>query len=270
MDKFHELEVFVAVAEAGGFAKAGSNLKISAPTVTRAIASLEERLGAQVFARTTRSLNLTEVGMRFLENAKRLLADMEIAEKEAVGETAIPSGHLALTASVTFGRSWLLPIVCSFLDAYPRITVSVALLDRVVNLVEEGFDTAIRIGALPDSSVIARRVGEVQRLLVASPSYLAKRGTPQTPSDLKLHAIISFTGLMPNREWRHVDQGAPAHVSITPRLEINDAVSALAAAENGDGITIALSYMVADRIRAGTLVPVLPSYTPQPVPVQIV
>lgn len=270
MDKFHELEVFVAVADAGGFARAGSNLKMSAPAVTRAIASLEQRLGAQVFARTTRSLNLTEVGMRFLEKAKRLLADMEIAEKEAVGETSIPSGHLTLTASVTFGRSWLSPIVCAFLDTYPRITVSVALLDRVVNLIEEGFDAAIRIGALPDSSVIARRVGEVQRLLVASPTYLAKRGTPQRPSDLKFHSIISFTGLMPNREWRHVDQGEPSHVPVTPRLEINDAVSALAAAENGDGITIALSYMVADRIRAGALVPVLPSYAPQPVPVQIV
>lgn len=270
MDKFHELEVFVAVAEAGSFSKAGSQLKISPPAVTRAISSLEQRLDAEVFVRTTRSLNLTEVGARFLENAKRLLADMEMAEKEAVGETAIPSGHLSLTASVTFGRSWLAPIVCSFLEAHPRITVSVALLDRIVNLVEEGFDAAIRIGTLPDSSVIARRVGEVQRLLVASPRYLAKRGTPQTPSDLKLHSIISFTGLMPNREWRHIDEGVPSHVSFMPRLEINDAVSALAAAENGDGIAIALSYMVADRIKAGTLVPVLQSYTPDAVPVQIV
>lgn len=153
-----------------------------------------------------------------------------MAEREAVGETAIPSGHLSLTASVTFGRSWLAPIVCSFLESTPIITVSVALLDRIVNLVEGGFDAAIRIGTLPDSSVIARRVGEVQRLLVASPHYLAKRGTPQTPSDLKLHSIISFTGLMPNREWRHIHEGVTSHVSFMPRLEINDAVLALAAA----------------------------------------
>ncbi|WP_368413127.1 LysR substrate-binding domain-containing protein [Dongia sp.] len=270
MDKFHELEVFVAVADAGSFARAGARLNISPPAVTRAISSLEGRLDAQVFNRTTRSLSLTEVGARFLENARRLLAEMETAEKEAVGETAVPSGHLALTASVTFGRLWLAPVVCAFLEANPRITASIALLDRVANMVEEGFDVAIRIGSLPDSTVIARRVGEVRRLLVASPTYLAKRGVPQSPADLKLHSIIAFTGLMPNREWRHIADGATGQVSLLPRLEINDAAFALAAAEKGDGITMALSYMVAEQIRKGRLVPVLEKFTPPPVPVQIV
>ncbi len=270
MDRLHEMEVFVAVAVAGSFAKAGARLRISPPAVTRAISSLEDRLGARLFNRTTRSLSLTEAGARFLESARRLLTDLDVAEKSAAGETAVPHGRLTVTTSVTFGRSVLAPIVCAFLAAHPRITVSVLLLDRIANLVEEGIDVAVRIGELPDSSLVARRVGEVRRVLVASPGYLAKRGQPEAPADLKLHSIIAFTGLMPNREWRFVDRRGPNHVSFTPRLEINDAVAAIGAVEMGDGITIALSYMVAQQIREGRLVPVLDQFSPPPAPVHIV
>lgn len=270
MDRLHEMEVFIAVADAGSFAKAGKRLRTSPPAVTRAISSLEDRLGARLFNRTTRSLSLTEAGHHFLESSRRLLADIDAAEKHAVGETATPQGHLTITASVTFGRSALAPVMTSFLSAHPRLTASVLLLDRIVNLVEEGIDVAVRIGALPDSSLVARRVGEVRRILVASPSYLGKRGAPQTPADLKLHSFIAFTGLMPNRDWRYVDAGSSGHVSFMPRLEINDATAAIAAAEAGDGITIALSYMVADQIRKGLLVPVLAAFTPPFVPVQLV
>jgi len=270
MDRLHEMKVFVAVAVAGSFAKAGTRLRISPPAVTRAISSLEDRLGARLFNRTTRSLSLTEAGARFLESARRLLTDLDVAEKSAAGETAVPHGHLTVTASVTFGRSALAPIVCAFLAAHPRITVSILLLDRIANLVEEGIDVAVRIGELPDSSLVARRVGEVRRVLVASPGYVAKRGQPEAPADLKLHSIIAFTGLMPNREWRFVDRRGPNHVSFTPRLEINDAVAAIGAVEMGDGITIALSYMVAQQIREGRLVPVLDQFSPPPAPVHIV
>ena len=270
MDRLHEMKVFVAVAVAGSFAKAGTRLRISPPAVTRAISSLEDRLGARLFNRTTRSLSLTEAGTRFLESARRLLTDLDVAEKSAAGETAVPHGHLTVTASVTFGRSALAPIVCAFLAAHPRITVSILLLDRIANLVEEGIDVAVRIGELPDSSLVARRVGEVRRVLVASPGYVAKRGQPEAPADLKLHSIIAFTGLMPNREWRFVDRRGPNHVSFTPRLEINDAVAAIGAVEMGDGITIALSYMVAQQIREGRLVPVLDQFSPPPAPVHIV
>ena len=270
MDRLHEMEVFVAVADSGSFARASARTRISPPAVTRAIASLEERLGARLFNRTTRSLSLTEVGARFLESSRRLLAEVEEAEKAAVGETAVPHGHLTITASVTFGRSALAPIVSAFLDAFPRVTASVVLLDRVVNIVEEGFDVAVRIAPLADSSLMARRIGEIRRVLVASPDYIARRGAPKTPGDLKLHAIIAFTALMTNREWRYADEKGANSVALSPRLEINDAVAAIKACEAGEGITIALSYMVAEQVRNGSLITVLDAFMPPPVPVHLV
>ncbi|MEX2650284.1 MAG: LysR family transcriptional regulator [Alphaproteobacteria bacterium] len=270
MDRLHEMGVFVAVASAGGFAKAGKRLRLSPPAVTRAVARLEARLGTRLLNRTTRSLGLTDAGTRFLASAQRLLADIDSAEKDAAGDAAEPRGHLALTASATFGRSILFPIVRSFLAAQPHVTVSVLLLDRVVDLIEEGVDVAVRIAELPDSSLVARRVGAVRRLLVASPGYLAARGTPEAPVDLRAHAIIAMSGLMPNREWRYVDGGKARSIQLAPRLEVNDALAALDSAEAGEGITLALSYMVAEAIRAGRLVAVLNGHGPVPVPVHLV
>lgn len=270
MDRVHELEVFIAVADAGSFAKAADRMRLSPPAVTRAISALEQRLGAAVFVRTTRSLAITEVGQRFLDSARRVLGALDAAEKEALGETALPQGHLTISASVTFGRAAVAPIIGDFLRQYPRVTVSVMLLDRITNLVDEGIDIAVRIGSLPDSTLVARRVGEVQRVLVASPDYLARRGTPVRPADLRLHAMIAFTGLMPNREWRFVDGKGANSVSFMPRFEINDAVAAIRAAESGEGITVALSYMVAEQVRAGRLVTVLDAMTPPSVPVHLV
>lgn len=270
MDRLHEIEVFVAVADAGSFAKAGARLRLSPPAVTRAVSALEDRLGARVFNRTTRSLAITDVGQRFLESARRVLADLDTAEKEAVGEAAIPHGHLTITASVTFGRSALAPVVCDFLRQHPRVTASVLLLDRVANLVEEGIDVAVRIGHLPDSTLIAKRIGAVRRVLVASPNYLARRGAPASPTDLRLHSTIAFTGLMPNREWRFLNGQKLGSVSIDPTLEINEAVAAIQAAEEGHGITIALSYMVCDQVRERKLVPVLDTFALPPQPVHLV
>jgi len=270
MDRLHELEVFVAVADAGSLAKAGTRLRLSPPAVTRALSALEDRLGARLFNRTTRSLMITDVGQRFLESARRILMDLDTAEKEAVGESAMPQGHLTVTASVTFGRSALAPVVCGFLSQHPRVTASVLLLDRIVNLVEEGIDVAVRIGPLPDSSLIAKRIGTVRRVLVASPDYLSRRGTPTAPTDLKLHSVIAFTGLMPNREWRFNNGQSPNSVVLNPTFEINDALAAIQAAEMGHGITIALSYMVHDKIQEGKLVPVLDGLTPPPTPVHLV
>lgn len=270
MDRLHELEVFVAVADAGSFAKAGGRLRLSPPAVTRAVSALEDRLGARVFNRTTRSLTITDVGQRFLESARRILTDLDTAGKEAVGETAMPQGHLTITASVTFGRSALAPVVYGFLSQHPRVTAAVVLLDRIVNLIEEGIDVAVRIGPLPDSNLIAKRIGTVRRVLVASPDYLTRRGTPTTPTDLKLHSVIAFTGLMPNREWRFSNEQSPNSVMINPAFEINDAAAAIGAAEMGHGITIALSYMVHDKIREGRLTTILDNYTPPPRPVHLV
>jgi DNA-binding transcriptional LysR family regulator len=270
VDRLHEMEVFVTVADAGSFAKAGARLRISPPAVTRAVASLEERLGARLFNRTTRSLSLTETGLRFLESAKRLLAELDAAERGAVGEDATPAGHLTVTTSVTFGRSAMAPVMTEFLRGHDRVTASLMLVDRVVNLVEEGIDVAVRIGQLPDSTLVSRRVGEVQRILVASPEYLAKHGDPGSPADLKGHSVIAFTGLMPNREWRFVDGATSSRVAVQPRFEVNDAFAAIDAAEAGDGITIAASFIVAQKIAAGRLTPVLAAYTPPPVAVQLV
>lgn len=270
MDRLQTLEVFVAVAEGGGFARAAARLHLSPPVVTRAIAALEDRLGVRLFNRTTRSVALTEAGLRFLDGARELLQRIEDVEKEAAGEMAMPAGHLTVSASVTFGRHVVADVALEFLRAHPRVTLSLVLADRLVNLIEEDVDVAVRIGELPDSSLIARQVGRVQRLLVASPDYLARRGPPRDPAELRLHDVIAFTGLMPNREWRFRREGRSVPVRLTPRLELNDAAAALAAAEAGHGITVALCYMAARAINEGRLVPVLQEVTGPPVPVHIV
>lgn len=270
MDRLRAMEVFVAVADAGSFVKAGERMRISPPAVTRAVSALEERLGARLLNRTTRRLNLTEAGQRYVQNCRHLLDDFEEAERDAIGQSAMPQGHLTLTASMTFGRMALSPIVGDFLRAHPKITASLMLVDRVVNFIEEGIDVAVRIGDLPDSSLVARRVGEVRRVMVASPDYLAKRGAPEHPTELKLHSVIGFTGLMANREWRFVEGDKAGQVSLRPRLEINDAAAAINAAQSGEGITTVLCYMVGERIRSGELVLVLERYWPPPAPVQIV
>ena len=270
MDRLQTLEIFVAVAEAGGFARAATKLHLSPPVVTRAVAALEDRLGVRLLNRTTRSVVATDAGLRLLESARALLQQIDTAEKEAAGETSTPSGHLTVSASVTLGRRAVAPIIGDFLRSHPRVSASLILHDRLVNLIDEGVDVAVRIGDLPDSSLVARQVGRVQRLLVASPDYLTRRGVPQDPTDLRLHDVIAFTGLMPNREWRFVRDGRSAAVRLAPRFEVNDAAAAIGAAEAGDGITIALCYMVAEAINTGRLVAVLPEVTPPPVPVQLV
>lgn len=270
MDRFQQLEVFVAVADAGSFTRASTRLNLSAPAVTRAIGALEERIGVRLLYRTTRSLSITEDGLRFLERARRLLAELEMAEREAGGDLAILQGHLSVTTSVTLGRSIFADIVRDYLADHRQMHVSVLLLDRVVNLVEEGIDLAVRIGHLPDSTHMARKVGHVRRVLVASPDYLARRGTPQTPADLPAHAFIAFTALMASREWHFTEAGTAGRITLNPQLEINDAVTAIRAALEGEGITIALSYMVHDLIAEGRLHPVLEPYAPPPVPVHLV
>ncbi len=270
MDRLHEIEVFVAVAEAGSFTKAATRLRLSPPAVTRAIAALEARLGARMFNRTTRSIAITEVGRQFLDRARRVLADLDAAEKDAVGANVVPQGHLTVTASVTFGRSVVAPVVRAFLASHPRTTVTLILVDRVTNLIEEGMDVAVRIGPMADSSLVARRIGAVRRVLVASPRYLSRRGTPTTPADLRHHDLIAFTGLGAGRDWRLMRAGKTRTITVAPRFEVNDAVAAISAAEAGDGITMALSYMVADQLKGSRLVTVLDELTPPRVPVHLV
>jgi DNA-binding transcriptional LysR family regulator len=270
MDRFHELHVFIAVAEAGGFAKAANVLHSSPPAVTRAVAALEERLGVRLFNRTTRTVHLTEPGARFLEDARRVLSDLDTAEQDVRGEARLASGQLSITASVSFGRTVLQSIVADFTDAHPLVSVSMLLFDRLVDLVDEGFDLAVRIAHLPDSSLISTQIGEVRRMLVASPDYLVKRGTPHQPRDLKTHIIINHTTLLANREWRYIDGDRPARLALPFRIETNDAHTNIAMAERGKGITIVLSYMVGDALRSGKLVPLLQRYAPPPIPVHLI
>ena len=270
MDRLQGMEIFVAVAEAGGFAKAAARLHLSPPVVTRAVAALEERLGVRLLNRTTRSVAPTEAGLRFLDSARTLLHQVEAAEKEVAGDLAEPSGQLTVSASVTLGRCAVAPVAAEFLRAWPKVSISLLFVDRPVNLVEEGIDVAVRIGELPDSSLVARRVGGVRRVLVASPGYLAAHGTPHAAAELRSHDVIGFTGLMPNREWHYLQDGRSEHLRLSPRLETNDLTAAIAAAEAGDGITLAPCYVVAEAISQGRLVPVLPHLAGPPVPVQVV
>jgi DNA-binding transcriptional LysR family regulator len=270
MDRFQELRVFIAVAEAGGFAKAAHVLHSSPPAVTRAVAALEERLGVRLFNRTTRTVHLTEPGARFLDDARRVLSDLGTAEQDVRGEARLVSGQLSITASVSFGRSVLQTIIADFADAHPLVSVSMLLFDRVVDLVDEGFDIAVRIAHLPDSSLVSTQIGEVRRMLVASPDYLVRQGTPQQPRDLKRHAIITHTTLLASREWRYLESGRPARLALPSRIETNDAHTNIALAERGKGITMALSYMVRDALRSGKLIPVLQSNAPPPIPVHLI
>ena len=265
-DRLRELEVFTEIAEAGSLAEAGRRLNLSPPAVTRILAGLEERLGVRLVQRSTRSLHLTEAGLRFRESAHRLLTGMEEAEREAAGAGIVPRGRVSITASTSFGRLAVAPVFAAFLEANPQVNGSVYLWDRNVNLIEEGMDVAVRIGELPDSGLFARKLGEVRHVLVASPQYLDRTGTPSSADDLSLHRIIAFRGAMPTD--RIALKGATR--MVTPWIEINDALSAISLAESGFGITVALSYMVKNQIEAGTLVELLPSLAPLERPVHLV
>jgi DNA-binding transcriptional LysR family regulator len=215
-------------------------------------------------------VRLTERGALFAEHCRRILAEVEQAERLVRGEDAAPRGVLSVTAPVLFGQLHVLPIAEALLAQHPELEIRLTFVDRVTHLVEEGFDVAVRIAQLPDSTIVARRIGEVRRLLVASPAYLRHRGVPRRPGELGAHELIAFEGMLPGGEWRFVEDGRSAAVALAPRLTVNDALGAIMAAERGEGVTGALSYMVAPQLAAGTLVAVLEELAPPPVPVQIV
>ena len=266
MDQLTAMRVFVAVAEAGGFAAAARRLGLSTPTATRAVATLEERIGARLLHRTTRRVRPTEAGERFLGDCKRILADLAEAEASAAGAHAEPRGELTVTAPVAFGRLHVAPLLFDFLDRHPRVAARLLLLDRVTDLVEEGMDAGVRIGRLPDSTLRAVRVGTVRLIVCAAPDYLARHGTPRTPADLAGHRAVTFS---PAGTWR--DWSFPGGTVTPPsRLVVNTADAAVAAAVAGHGLTRVLSYQAAADLRAGRLLAVLADAEPPPLPVQIV
>ncbi len=244
MDRIDNVAVFAEVAERGSFAEAARRLNRSPAAVTRAVAELEARLGVRLLNRTTRAVSVTEPGQRFLAGARRVLADLAEIEQAAIGQGSAPRGELRITAPIVFGRKHVLPLVTDFLEKFPEVSARLTLLDRPADLVEEGLDAAIRIGALADTSAIATRVGALKRVVVASPAYVKRRGRPKTPRELAAHDTIAFAGMEGIERWRFKDGEA----AIRPRLIVNTAEAAIDAAAAGFGITRVLSYQAADAL----------------------
>ena len=270
MDRLQTMSVFVAVADEAGFAAASRRLNMSPPSVTRAVSNLEERLGARLLHRTTRSLQLTDAGTRYLDDCRRILSDIEEADEHASGTHAAPRGLVSVTASVPFGGMVLAPVLNSLLDRYPDISLSVMLVDRIVHLMDEGIDVAVRIAELPDSTLSAIRVGQVRRALCASPEYLAKNGRPKTLEDLRDHELIDFTNMAQGGEWLFSKGGKVEHFKPKARLHVNKADVAISAAIAGRGLTRVLSYMTLEHIKAGALEFVLEDCEQPAIPVHIV
>ncbi|MDH1630434.1 LysR family transcriptional regulator [Pseudomonas mosselii] len=269
MDQIHLMKVFVAVGELESFAAAARRLAISPAAVTRAVTALEEQLGVKLLLRTTRSVRLTEAGGRYLEDTRHILASIVEANEAAAGINAAPKGDLAVTAPILFGKKFVMPCIVRYLQQYPEVDVSAYFLDRVVNLVEEGMDVAVRIGQLPDSGLKALRVGRMRRLLCASPEYLERHGTPRHPSELQKHEVIAAGTLSPRTDWRFGAIDDPTLIRMKPRLTVTSNDAAIAAASAGLGIARLLSYQVADEVAAGRLQVILAEYEEAPWPIHI-
>ena len=270
MDRFHLITVFVAVVDMQGFAGAARKLNISPPAVTRAINDLEAQLGVRLLTRTTRIVRVTDAGERYAQDCRRILAELADADESVAGMHSAPRGRLTLTAPVLFGGKHVTPIVTEYLSRYPEVSASCLFLDRIVSMLDEGVDVAVRIGELPDSSMQAVRVGQVRRVICAAPSYLAQHAAPEVPDDLLGHCIVSASGVTPTPEWRLIENGATRTVKLQPRLTTTTNDAALAAAVDGFGLTQLLSYQVAEQLRAGTLTTVLSEFEPPALPVHVV
>jgi DNA-binding transcriptional LysR family regulator len=270
MDKLHLMVVFVAVAEAESFAGAARRLNMSPPAVTRAIAALEDRLGVKLLDRTTRYVRTTDAGQRYLDDARRIIAEVDEADEAALGVNAEPRGHLAITAPVLFGKMFVLPGIVEFLQRFPAMEVSAVFLDRVVNLLEEGLDVGVRIGELPDSSMKALHVGYVRPVVCASPDYLQQHGIPGDPVDLGKHIIVAAGPVTPSLEWKFGLDKHATSIRVKPRLTVTSNDAAVEAALQGFGITRLLSYQVAPHLASGALRQILSDFEPTLLPVHVV
>ncbi|BBL77263.1 LysR family transcriptional regulator [Methylomagnum ishizawai] len=269
MDRLHLMTVFVAVAEAESFAGGARRLGMSPPAVTRAVAALEERLGVKLLNRTTRFVRATEAGQRYLDDARRIIGEVDEADEAAAGINAEPRGHLAVTAPALFGKMFVLPGIVEYLRRHPAMEVSALFVDRVVNLLEEGLDVGVRIGELPDSSMKAIRVGSVRRVLCASPAYLEKHGTPADLTALPVHTLIAASAVTPTHEWKFGQGPGASSVRVHPRLTVNNNDAAIEAALQGFGITRLLSYQVAAFVAAGQLRIILNEFEAAPMPIHV-
>ncbi|HVH06632.1 MAG TPA: LysR family transcriptional regulator [Myxococcota bacterium] len=270
MDALTQLRIFVAVAEGEGFAPAARRLGVSPPAVTRAVAALERRIGARLFHRTTRVVRTTEAGARFLGDCRRILAELDEAEARAAGLHAEPRGRLAVTAPVMFGRLFVTAVILDFLAERRGIEIRASLSDRVVDLIEEGLDVAVRIAHLPDSTLAAVRVGSVRQVLCASPAFLATHGTPRHPSDLARFETVAFGTAERLPPWSFAAAEGELRVDLASRLVANTPDVAVVSALAGFGIARVLSYQVGAELRDGRLVRLLPDFEPPPIPIHVV
>jgi len=266
MDRWQAMRIFVKVAETASFAEAARQLNLSAPAVTRAIAALEETIGARLFVRTTRSVKLTEGGGRYLEDCRRILSDIVEAEAAAAGSYATPTGTLSVTASLLFGQMHVLPILMEYLDAYPSMAVRTLFIDRPVNIIDEGIDAAVRIGHLPDSGFTAIKVGHVRRVVCGSPAYFDHHGIPQSPADLRDHRIAASTSAWASSDWRF---GMDQRVTVRPVLQCNTNEAVISATLSGWGLTRVLHYQIGPALAAGKLRIVLAEHEEEPLPVHV-
>ncbi len=269
MDRLQSLEVFIAVAEAESFAEGARRMGLSAPSATRGVNALEDRLGARLFTRTTRRVRLTDVGRTYLEDARAIVAQLQAADEAASGAAANPVGELRITCPNEFGRIYITPILAEFLDTYPDVTADVVMVDRVVNMVEEGFDIALRIGPLPSSGLIAVRVGSVRLMVCGAPAYFERHGRPETPADLANHRIIATAPASRSTEWRFGADRSQT-VRVQPRLALSSIAAAREVAESGWGLTRVLSYQIGPELEDGRLQGVLEEFEPDPLPIHLV
>jgi DNA-binding transcriptional LysR family regulator len=270
MDRLEAMRTLVAAVDGGSLSAASRRLGVPLPTVSRRVSDLEALLGSQLVVRTSRKLLLTEAGTAYVASARRVLEELAEAERAASGEYRAPRGELLVTAPIMFGTLHVAPIVHDFLAAYPDVSVRLVLSDWMVDLVESHIDVAVRIGHLPDSALIARRVGEIRWIVCASPDYLRRRGEPRTPADLSDHDCIALEGLQRYREWPFASTNDDQQFAISPRFSVNTADGAIGGAVAGLGVARVMSYQAAASIRDGTLVPILSNWAPPPIPVQLV
>jgi len=270
MDRFLTMQVFVAVGEERSFAAAARRLALSPPAVTRAVSALEQSLGVKLLQRTTRIVRLTEAGARYLLDCKRLLSELEDADQALSGAEAEVRGTLALTASVLFGRAFVAPLLLAFLSRHVKLNVRALFVDRVVDLIEEGVDVAVRIAHLPDASFTAIRVGAVRNVVCASPAYLKRHGLPRTPEALKEHPALYFSGDRSAPAWSF--QVGKRALSVRPRarLLVNSPEVAMQAAIAGEGVTRVLSYQAASAVKAGQLRVILSEFEQEPIPIHVI
>lgn len=269
-DRFESMAILVAVVEAGSFSAAARQLKMPLATVSRKVADLESHLKTRLLHRSTRQLSLTEAGQSYVAACRRILEEVGEAERAASGEYATPKGELVLTAPIVFGRLHVLPVVADFLKTYPDIDVRMVLTDRVVPLLEAHVDVALRIAELPDSSLIAARIGTVRRVVCASPAYFAEHGTPTSPQELATHACITFEQMTSRHVWSFMSGKSEVMVPVRSRLAVTTAEAAVDAAVAGVGITRVVSYQMASALRAGALKIVLEPFEPAPWPISLV